>query len=86
MYIGIIFLALANLIGQKNRRKINGANYTILTFSAVLGIAPSVGMMLARRLTRVRRRETVLDQALLYIRIYFVEFRLWWRTALALPL
>ena len=66
--------ALANLIGQKNRGKINSMVHTILTFGAVLGIALLViGMMVARRiLVASGTPETVLDQALLYIRIYFV--------------
>ena len=66
--------ALANLIGQKNRGKINSMVHTILTFGAVLGIALLViGMLVARRiLVASGTPETVLDQALLYIRIYFV--------------
>ena len=41
--------ALANLIGQKNRGKINSMVHTILTFGAVLGIALLViGMLVAR--------------------------------------
>ena len=43
--------ALANLIGQKNRGKINSMVHTILTFGAVLGIALLViGMLVARRI------------------------------------
>ena len=66
--------ALANLIGQKNRGKINSMVHTIQTFGAVLGIALLViGMLVARRiLVASGTPETVLDQALLYIRIYFV--------------
>ena len=66
--------ALANLIGQKNRGKINSMVHTILTFGAVLGIVLLViGMLVARRiLVASGTPETVLDQALLYIRIYFV--------------
>ena len=66
--------ALANLIGQKNRGKINSMVHTILTFGAVLGIALLVIGMLVARLVLVASGtpETVLDQALLYIRIYFV--------------
>ncbi len=66
--------ALANLIGQNNRGKINSMVHTILTFGAVLGIALLViGMLVARRiLVASGTPETVLDQALLYIRIYFV--------------
>lgn len=66
--------ALANLIGQKNRGKINSMVHTILTFGAVLGIALLViGMLVARMvLVASGTPETVLDQALLYIRIYFV--------------
>ena len=41
--------ALANLIGQKNRGKINSMVHTILTFGAVLGISLMViGMLVAR--------------------------------------
>lgn len=66
--------ALANLIGQKNRGKINSMVHTILTFGAVLGIVLLViGMLVARMvLVASGTPETVLDQALLYIRIYFV--------------
>ena len=66
--------ALANLIGQKNRGKINSMVHTILTFGAVLGIALLVIGVLVARLVLVASGtpETVLDQALLYIRIYFV--------------
>jgi len=48
--------------------------HTILTFGAVLGIALLViGMLVARMvLVASGTPETVLDQALLYIRIYFV--------------
>ena len=80
--------ALANLIGQKNRGKINSMVHTILTFGAVLGIALLViGMLVARMvLVASGTPETVLDQALLYIRSILWEFRLWSRTTLVLPL
>ena len=66
--------ALANLIGQKNRGKINSMVHTILTFGAVLGISLMViGMLVARVILEASGTpESVLDQALLYIRIYFV--------------
>lgn len=66
--------AALRTIGQKNRGKINSMVHTILTFGAVLGIALLViGMLVARRiLVASGTPETVLDQALLYIRIYFV--------------
>ena len=65
---------LANLIGQKNRNKINSMVHTILTFGVVLGIGLlGIGMMVARLILVVSGTPgTVLDQALLYIRIYFV--------------
>ena len=65
---------LANLIGQKNRNKINSMVHTILTFGVVLGIGLlGIGMLVARLiLVASGTPETVLDQALLYIRIYFV--------------
>jgi len=72
--------ALANLIGQKNRGKINSMVHTILTFGAVLGIALLViGMLVARMvLVASGTPETVLD--------ILWEFRLWSRTTLVLPL
>ena len=64
---------LANLIGQKNRNKINSMVHTILTFGVVLGIGLlGIGMLVARLiLVASGTPETVLDQALLYIQDLF---------------
>ena len=71
--------ALANLIGQKNRGKINSMVHTILTFGAVLGIALLViGMLVARRILVIRH--SYISGSILW------EFRLWSRTTLVLPL
>lgn len=66
--------ALANLIGQKNRGKISSMLHTILAFGAVLGIVLlAIGMLAARIILEASGTpESVLDQALLYIRIYFI--------------
>lgn len=64
---------LANLIGQNKREKINDMLHTILTFGAILGLAlMCAGWLCARPILVLSGTpETVLDEALLYIRIYF---------------
>ena len=66
---------LANLIGQNKREKINDMLHTILTFGAILGLAlMCAGWLCARPvLVLAGTPETVLDEALLYIRIYFLS-------------
>ena len=66
--------ALANLIGQNKREKISGMLHTILTFGAVLGIVlMGVGMLTARTVLEASGTpESVMADALLYIRIYFL--------------
>ena len=67
--------ALANLIGQKKREKINVMLHTILTFGCILGILLlGIGMLSARAVLEVSGTpESVMSEALLYIRIYFVS-------------
>lgn len=66
--------ALATLIGQKKREQIGGTLHTILTFGAILGfILMCLGMLSARTILELSGTpDSVLDQALLYIRIYFL--------------
>ena len=67
--------ALATLIGQKKREQINGMLHTILTFGAVLGVLlMCLGMLSARVILELSGTpESVMNQALLYIRIYFLS-------------
>ena len=67
--------ALATLIGQKKREQINGMLHTILTFGAVLGVLlMCLGMLSARVILELSGTpESVMSQALLYIRIYFLS-------------
>ena len=67
--------ALATLIGQKKREQINGMLHTILTFGAVLGLLlMCLGMLSARTVLELSGTpESVMNQALLYIRIYFIS-------------
>lgn len=67
--------ALANLIGQKKREKINVMLHTILTFGCILGVLLlGIGMLSARAVLEVSGTpESVMGEALLYIRIYFVS-------------
>ena len=67
--------ALATLIGQKKREQINGMLHTILTFGAVLGLLlMCLGMLSARVILELSGTpESVMSQALLYIRIYFLS-------------
>ena len=66
--------ALANLIGQDKREKISGMLHTILTFGAILGlILMALGLLSARLILSLSGTpDSVMDQALLYIRIYFM--------------
>lgn len=75
--------ALANLIGQNKREKISGMLHTILTFGAVLGIVlMGVGMLTARTVLEASGTpESVMADALIYIRIYFLGLlpvRMWY--------
>lgn len=67
--------ALANLIGQGRRDKISTMLHTIITFGAVLGIIlMGIGMLCARLVLEASGTPSgVLDEALLYIRIYFIS-------------
>lgn len=66
---------LATLIGQKKREQINDMLHTILTFGAVLGLLlMCLGMLSARIILELSGTpESVMSQALLYIRIYFLS-------------
>lgn len=66
---------LANLIGQKKRDKINEMLHTILTFGVLLGvILMLLGWLSARAILELSGTpESVLNEALLYIRIYFLS-------------
>ena len=66
---------LANLIGQKKREQINDMLHTILTFGAILGVALMLtGWLVARAILELSGTPvSVLEEALLYIRIYFVS-------------
>lgn len=67
--------ALATLIGQKKREQINGMLHTILTFGTILGVLlMCLGMLSARIILELSGTpESVMSQALLYIRIYFIS-------------
>lgn len=66
---------LANLIGQKKREHINPMIHTILTFGLILGILLMViGMLVSRSVLELSGTpDSVLQVALLYIRIYFLS-------------
>ena len=66
--------ALANLIGQRRRDGINRMLHTILTFAVISGIVlMGLGLLSARVVLKASGTpDTVLGQALLYIRIYFL--------------
>lgn len=66
--------ALANLIGQGQRNRISGMVHTILTFGMILGvILMGLGFLTARTVLEVSGTpESVINEALLYIRIYFI--------------
>lgn len=67
--------ALANLIGQKRRDRIQGMLHTILTFGVILGVVlMGIGMLVARSILELSGTpESVINEALLYIRIYFLS-------------
>ena len=66
---------LALLIGQNNREEINRTLHTILTFGAALGVGLMIfGWLTAKPILVLSGTpESVLDQALLYIFIYFLS-------------
>ena len=66
--------ALANLIGQGQRERITGMVHTILTFGIVLGVVlMGLGFLTARTVLEASGTpESVINEALLYIRIYFI--------------
>ena len=66
---------LANLIGQQQRKRINGRVHTILTFGVLTGIVLMfTGMAVARLVLEASGTPaSVIDEALLYIRIYFIS-------------
>ena len=66
--------ALANLIGQGQRNRISGMVHTILTFGMILGVVlMGLGFLTARTVLEASGSpESVINEALLYIRIYFI--------------
>lgn len=66
---------LANLIGQKQRKRISGMVHTILTFGLIAGIILMLTGMAAAKLVLEASGTpaSVMSEALLYIRIYFVS-------------
>ena len=66
--------ALANLIGQGQRNRISGMVHTILTFGMILGVVlMGLGFLTARTVLETSGTpESVINEALLYIRIYFI--------------
>lgn len=66
---------LANLIGQKNRKEINPVVHTIITFGVILGIGlMCLGLLVARPILVLSGTPaSVINEALLYIRIYFIS-------------
>ena len=67
--------ALATLIGQNKRDKISEMLHTIITFGAALGVVLMIlGMLSARIVLELSGTpESVMQEALLYIRIYFIS-------------
>lgn len=65
---------LANLIGQKKREKINTTLHTIITFGFLAGLALMLlGMLFAKPVLEISGTpDSVLNEALLYIRIYLL--------------
>lgn len=65
---------LANLIGQQKREKISTALHTIIVFGFLAGIGLLlVGMLLAKPILKISGTpNSVLSEALLYIRIYLL--------------
>ena len=66
--------ALANLIGQGQRERVSGMVHTILTFGIALGVVlMGLGFLTARTVLEASGTpESVINEALLYIRIYFI--------------
>lgn len=66
---------LATVIGQNKRKRINPMIHTIITFGIVMGILLMItGMLLARIVLEASGTPaSVMDEALLYIRIYFLS-------------
>lgn len=66
---------VANLIGQNRREKIGSMIHTIMAFGMILGLVLMLMGMLSARvvLEASGTPESVLDMALLYIRIYFLS-------------
>lgn len=66
--------ALANLIGQGQRDRISRMVHTILTFGMILGVVlMGLGFLTARTVLEASGTpESVINEALLYIRIYFI--------------
>lgn len=66
---------LASLIGQKKRERIPGMLHTVLTFAAALGVfLMLLGMLTAQLVLEASGTpESVMTEALLYIRIYFLS-------------
>ena len=66
--------ALANLIGQGQRNRISRMVHTILTFGMILGmVLMGLGFLTARTVLEASGTpESVINEALLYIRIYFI--------------
>ena len=66
--------AFANLIGQGQRERISGMVHTILTFGIALGVVlMGLGFLTARTVLEASGTpESVINEALLYIRIYFI--------------
>lgn len=66
---------LASLIGQKKRDKIPEMLHTILAFGVLLGVGLMVlGLLLTRVILEVSGTpESVMGEALVYIRIYLVS-------------
>lgn len=67
--------ALATLIGQKKREEISGMLHTVITFGLILGVVlMGIGLLTARVVLELSRTpESVMNEALLYIRIYFLS-------------
>ena len=66
--------ALANLIGQGQRNRISRMVHTILTFGMILGVVlMGLGFLTARTVLEASGTpESVINEALLYIRMYFI--------------
>ena len=66
---------LATVIGQNKRKRINRMIHTIITFGIIIGILLMIaGMLLARIVLEASGTPaSVIDEALVYIRIYFLS-------------